>query len=717
MFKKMSLRAKLLSIGLTLTIVPLAIVGGVVFAQNSKVQELAIKESQALAMREVDKTTAGIYDMCSAQNEMFQKLVENGLVVAQKLVSEGGGVTLSATETLSWNASNQQTEEVVSTKLPQIVIGQQPLVPNTDPATPSPLVDEVTRLTGSVCTIFQRMNEQGDMLCVCTSVKGLDGKRALSTFMPRTMPDGSVNPVVATLLEGKPYCGRAHIVNAWYTAGYTPLFDASGGVIGAIFVGVPQESAVGLRKAIMAAKIGKTGYVYVLNAKGDSRGTYVISKDGKRDGENIWEMKDADGGDVIQEICQKALNLQSGEMAEHRYAWKNEGDATARDKIVHLMYFEPWDWVIGGGSYVDEIYESARAIEAVTLRGYWVMGLVGAGTVLATILIWFFVAAGLASRIFAIVDQLTGASRQVSSAAAQIAQSSEIMAEGATEQASSLEETSASLQEMSSMTHHNADNARQANTMAVDAEGAATQGRDAMTRMVAAIARIQTSSEETAKILKSIDEIAFQTNLLALNAAVEAARAGEAGKGFAVVAEEVRNLAQRSAEAAKNTAILIDEARKNSSEGVDACGEVSDVLERIAKSIKQVTEFVSEVSSASSEQAQGIEQINHAVSQMDKITQGGAANSEEAASASEELSAQAADLERMVKDLLVLVAGGKVRQLGHSIPASTGSALPKKPRQGLLSETQRRSSVPALRSANRVIKREEVVALTDEDLR
>ena len=256
-----------------------------------------------------------------------------------------------------------------------------------------------------------------------------------------------------------------------------------------------------------------------------------------------------------------------------------------------------------------------------------------------------------------VIDGLTRGSEQVASASGQVSQSSQQMAEGASEQAGSLEEVSSSLEEMTSMTAQNAENARQASAMAQTAHGEAEKGSLAMTRMAEAIGRIKEGSDQTARIIKTIDEIAFQTNLLALNAAVEAARAGEAGKGFAVVAEEVRALAQRSAEAAKNTAALIEGSQKNAEHGVAVSGEVSATLERILASIRQVNDLVGEVSSASRQQAQGIEQINIAIAQMDKLTQANAANAEESASASEELSAQARELSEMVSVLVGIVQG------------------------------------------------------------
>lgn len=254
-----------------------------------------------------------------------------------------------------------------------------------------------------------------------------------------------------------------------------------------------------------------------------------------------------------------------------------------------------------------------------------------------------------------VIEGMTTGADQVASASNQVSSSSQQMASGASEQASSLEEVSSSLEEMTSMTRQNTANAKQADTMAGEAQNAAEKGAEAMDRMSLAIEKIKSSSDETAKIIKTIDEIAFQTNLLALNASVEAARAGEAGMGFAVVADEVRNLAQRSAEAAKNTANLIEEAKANSENGVFVSKEVAVILGDIANSAKKVKQLVSEVSAANEEQAQGIEQVNIAISQMDKVTQSSAASAEETASASEELSSQAQELNQMVEDLVKIV--------------------------------------------------------------
>jgi methyl-accepting chemotaxis protein len=254
-----------------------------------------------------------------------------------------------------------------------------------------------------------------------------------------------------------------------------------------------------------------------------------------------------------------------------------------------------------------------------------------------------------------IIEVLTGGVEQVAAASRQTSAAAQSLAEGATEQAAGLQEASSSLEEMASTTRQNADDAQEANTLAVAASRVAGNGTTATAKMDKVIQEIHKSSNETAKIIKVIDEIAFQTNMLALNAAVEAARAGEAGKGFAVVAEEVRNLAMRSAEAAKNTANMIEESVKSTANGVDNANEVSKVLDEIVQSVAKTTDLVNNIAAASQEQAQGIGQVNTVVAQIDKVTQQNAANAEESASASEELSVQAESMREIVHSLVVLV--------------------------------------------------------------
>jgi methyl-accepting chemotaxis protein len=181
---------------------------------------------------------------------------------------------------------------------------------------------------------------------------------------------------------------------------------------------------------------------------------------------------------------------------------------------------------------------------------------------------------------------------------------------------------------------------------------------------------ITQASEETQKIIKTIDEIAFQTNLLALNAAVEAARAGQAGAGFAVVADEVRNLAMRAADAARNTAGLIDGTVQKIRDGSELVIRTNEAFKRVSDGTGKAAQLVGEIAAASSEQAQGITQISTAVSEMDKVTQQNAANAEESASSAEEMSAQAAQMREVLGELIAVVGGaGRNRSEVASVEA------------------------------------------------
>jgi methyl-accepting chemotaxis protein len=285
-----------------------------------------------------------------------------------------------------------------------------------------------------------------------------------------------------------------------------------------------------------------------------------------------------------------------------------------------------------------------------------------AGELALSIFIGFIVITGLNRVLNRVSLSLEEGAEQVTSAAGQVSCSSQSLAEGASEQAASLEETSSSLEEMANMTRRNAENAQKANDLAKQAREAADRGAADMQSMSAAMGAIKVSSDDIAKIIKTIDEIAFQTNILALNAAVEAARAGEAGMGFAVVADEVRNLAQRSAQAAKETAGKIEGAITKTAQGVNISSKVEQALNDIVAKVRQVDELVAEVTGASREQTEGITQINSAVGQMDKVTQSNAANAEESAAAAEELNAPAT-VKESVTELLNLVGGHAQRNI------------------------------------------------------
>jgi methyl-accepting chemotaxis protein len=276
------------------------------------------------------------------------------------------------------------------------------------------------------------------------------------------------------------------------------------------------------------------------------------------------------------------------------------------------------------------------------------------------------------------IGHVAVAAEEVAASAEEIGTGSQSLAQGTSEQASALEQISSSLEEMTSMTKLSAGHAKEAKGMSDAARDAADKGVESMRRMSGAIDAIKKSSDDTARIIKTIDEIAFQTNLLALNAAVEAARAGEAGMGFAVVADEVRKLAMRSSEAAKNTADMIEEAVRNAANGVVLNQEVLKNFGEINTQARKVSEVVAEISAASEQQTLGIEQINKAIEQVNHVTQQNAANSEESAASAEELASQAEELQGMVTSFSISqrAARGGGRYERKTVKPAIGPAAP-----------------------------------------
>ena len=658
MFRNLTLRTKLLSLGISLTVVPCLVVMLTICRQNELTTVTTRDGCTKLAYQHLDQIAGSVYDLCTTHQDALRNQVTTCLRVASNRLKAQGEIAFSSDRTISWNALNQLTGKATEVSLPVMRLGDTELVPVLDAKAEAYFVDDVSKIVGGSCTVFQRMDTEGNMLRVATNVIGKDGRRAIGTYIPAHDPEGRVSPVIAAVMKGERYIGRAFVVDKWCTTAYEPILDAGKNVVGMLYYGVPESTSTALlRKTIMDIKVGKTGYVFVLNGNGSAKGNYVISKDGKRDGENIWDARDDKGDLFVQGICNKALALAPGQIAEQHYPWKNPGDAAARPKIVRIMYFQPWDWVIGVGCYQEDFYDAANSVAAIGHRGLLLQMSVAIGVVLLSIAVWFFVARGLTRKISTVTELLSSGVGQTTAAAGEISSASQSLAEGASEQAASLEETSASLEEMASMTKRTADNAQTAKDLAAGTRHAADVGATDMQAMSGAMNAIKASSDGISKIIKTIDEIAFQTNILALNAAVEAARAGEAGMGFAVVADEVRNLAQRSAEAAKETAAKIEDSIQKSGNGVQISAKVAQGLQEIVSKVRQVDELVAQIATASKEQSVGIEQVNAAVSQMDKVTQSNAASAEESASAAEELNAQALTLNGIVTDLQRLVGG------------------------------------------------------------
>ncbi|MDQ5985395.1 MAG: hypothetical protein CSYNP_01105 [Syntrophus sp. SKADARSKE-3] len=304
---------------------------------------------------------------------------------------------------------------------------------------------------------------------------------------------------------------------------------------------------------------------------------------------------------------------------------------------------------------VEEDAISARSAgQRMASRMHMIMGGIAIFVLGACIL--FFV--GAMSRLRKLQGHLESISMSTEASAITAQSMSDIsipLAQGASEQAAAIEETSASLEEMTAMTNLNADHAQHANELMKNVICAVGNAESAITAVTKSMIEISQASEETQKIIKTIDDIAFQTNLLALNAAVEAARAGEAGAGFAVVADEVRNLAVRSAEAAKSTANLIASTIMKVKDGAQLAEKTNDAFTEVSISTGTMGGLVAEIAGASDRQALGIKQLKHAVTEIDTVVQQNAASAEESASSAQEMRDYAAKIKDSIGELFALI--------------------------------------------------------------
>ncbi len=436
----------------------------------------------------------------------------------------------------------------------------------------------------------------------------------------------------------------------------------NGKVVGVVGVDMTLNM---LSEMIKDIRIGESGLLTILA----SDQSIVAHPDGARAGQPF---SDHEGW-----VASRSSEFDSGQPFVTREKDKDNGNTMLHVISPVTLGNTGTSWRVVASVPEQEVLAEARRIAILAV-------LIGIGGVTLLMGVVFLIARSISRPVGNIAADLRKGSEQVRYASGQVAGTSQQMAEGAGQQAAALEEISSSLTEMTSMIQCNAEGAQDASRLMDDTSRQVEAGRAEVKAMTRAIDEIQQSAGETAKILKTIDEIAFQTNLLALNAAVEAARAGEAGKGFAVVAEEVRNLAQRSAEAARSTAVLIERSQESSRQGVEFTGKVVESFQAISSQVEQATSVVQSISHANNEQSEGINQLNTAVENVDQATQNNAATAEESASAAEEMSAQSEELNQSVQTLETLIEGdgGANRStMSYSQPTAQQRVRPAIPRQ------------------------------------
>ncbi len=373
-----SIRTKLFGFAGICVLALVAVIGLAVHLTRQG-RDIAARECGTLSSQDMAHTLDGTYNLCLPQQECLEQMTTAALKVTDHMVEDVGGVRPAPDETVEWTAVNQLSGQSAKVVIPKMMFGDRWVGQNRDLNVPNRLVDDVRAQTGFHCTLFQRMNATGDMLRVSTTHPTANGVRASGTFIPQTNPDGNPNPVVASLLSGKTYRGRARVLNAWYITAYKPLVNAEGAVIGAVYVGIPQENVPGLRAAIRKVEVGASGRAFVL----DTPGTWIISSTPSDEGRNVFAAGASDKDTALREVCERARALKSGETAEKVCEWTEGG--TKRTQVVRFAYFAPWDWVIGVYMPQDEIRAGERRMSEMGDRTQTQLALVGGLAALVTL--------------------------------------------------------------------------------------------------------------------------------------------------------------------------------------------------------------------------------------------------------------------------------------------------------------------------------------------
>ena len=545
------------------------------------------------------------------------------------------------------------------------------------------VVDKFSEDTGGVATVFARKGD--DFVRITTSLRDLKGERVMHTVLDRQ------HPAYQLMLQGKPYVGRADLFGKPYMTAYDPVRDASGQVVGILFVGTDLSAFQdAMQQQVVATRLFEHGGAMVI-APGSSweQATFVAhsTHTGKK---------------VLDAFPQARVSLE---------ALAQNADGFARDVTALLpgQGGNPWSvlrkadngwWVITEVSDDEAMASQRRALWMLWGAMALALALLAAGllftlrrgvsaplqelTQAITLvaqgdLTQPFRSArrdevgdlvreveGMRQRFVGMLRQVHVAAHSIASASSQIAQGNGDLAERTENTANSLARSAQSIEEITHVVRQSADAAQQAHQLSASAVEVASRGGQVVGDVVATMDDINTSSRKIGDIIGVIDGIAFQTNILALNAAVEAARAGEQGRGFAVVAGEVRSLAQRSAEAAKEIKALISTSVGKVESGAQLVQNAGHTMQEIVSSVQRMGDIIGEISAAASEQAERISQVNQDVMQLDQMTQQNASLVEESAAASQSMRDQAVRLEDSVS----------VFKLPEAEGSSTQAALP-----------------------------------------
>ena len=405
---RLMLKHKILGMACIAALLPAAVMLLLAGMQRSRISSTVRDDLNTLIHANIKQLALDAYHTCEATNEFIRHQVGYNLKVAEKVLKDAGPLRLSPDKS-ALHVVNQYTGSAASVSLSRMTLGGKWIGHNTRVSVTTPVVDETQSLVGGVCTIFQKMNEPGDMLRVATNVRTTEDTRDVDTYLPAVHSDGSPDPVISVVLRGETFVGGAYVVNDWYICAYKPMLDSDDNLVGMLGVGIPVGRVSSLREAIMGVKVGQSGYVFVMGSKDKNKARLLIPLEGYREGDNLWETKDLEGKLFIQSMVSKALTLKQDEVRFERFLWKQKADNAPAMVTAAFAYYDPWDWIIVAAAYEGEFHGARDKLES-SLSGLFRWSVV---SVIAATGIALVIAFSLTGKITAPIGKITAVAQQI----------------------------------------------------------------------------------------------------------------------------------------------------------------------------------------------------------------------------------------------------------------------------------------------------------------